>query len=334
MVDAAEYTEVVPLGNERGRAASLVSDDAHDAGPGPLDLPSKGGVAQEAEVPDFAASIQYSNKDSHSGKRPVARPLHRLHRTRDARAAARRDLARRFAARRPATVAPRFAACPHRIAALRPSLPPPPPPSRPHPRAAAALLGFGSGPLRRAPRPRRRPGPPSNIRRRKTAAQIAEVEKDIGMHAEIPCLMVSQAAPWRIAWDVSLALFLFYIGIFLPLDLAYEEPSGPGWKELDMMIDLFFWGDILLCFRTSYLDDHGFEIFAPGKVARCCRGRNRHARPPPRARARTHARTHARMACLFSHSLATHSLATHSLATHARARRCTPSHAARPASPA
>lgn len=70
------------------------------------------------------------------------------------------------------------------------------------------------------------------------------------------------------SWDCLIASALAYIFIMVPLELAYAEPSGSGWKWLGNVVDLIFWFDIILCFCTTYFDpESGVEIFDQRKVA-------------------------------------------------------------------
>ena len=69
-------------------------------------------------------------------------------------------------------------------------------------------------------------------------------------------------------WDFVTILTLFYLMFSLPLRLGFElAPSGFGlW--LERTVDLFFILDILINFRSHYVDVMGHEVKDPKMVAK------------------------------------------------------------------
>ena len=74
-------------------------------------------------------------------------------------------------------------------------------------------------------------------------------------------LMISINNPIRATWDVLIIFCLTYIFLIVPLEVAFDEPSSTGWKMLGIVVDLIFWVDIIICFRTTYFDVHGTGTF-------------------------------------------------------------------------
>lgn len=75
-------------------------------------------------------------------------------------------------------------------------------------------------------------------------------------------------AHWlRVTWDGIIVVSLLYIILILPLEFTYENPSGGGWDVLGKMVDIVFWSDILVCFRTTYVNNQGETIYDGVKIA-------------------------------------------------------------------
>ena len=74
-------------------------------------------------------------------------------------------------------------------------------------------------------------------------------------------------------WDFAQAFILLYVGFVVPFRVGLDEPMG-GWFIVDLLVDLYFWIDILLNFFTSYYDeDRGEEVFELAAIsARYTRG--------------------------------------------------------------
>jgi CRP-like cAMP-binding protein len=70
-------------------------------------------------------------------------------------------------------------------------------------------------------------------------------------------------------WDKSLALGAFYSIVFVPLQMVFPEIRSlyPGWKGVDILLDIVFTVDVCMKARTSYAD-HGYTITDPRKVLR------------------------------------------------------------------
>lgn len=57
--------------------------------------------------------------------------------------------------------------------------------------------------------------------------------------------------------------------LFVPLEVAFDNPmfESAGFIVINSLIDFIFFIDIIICFRTIYLDDKGQEIFDNKMIA-------------------------------------------------------------------
>eukprot|EP00939_MAST-03C_sp_MAST-3C-sp1_P003365 g3365.t1 len=95
------------------------------------------------------------------------------------------------------------------------------------------------------------------------SATIKDMEGD-----RRPFGMISINNPLRASWDGIIILCLVYIFFLVPMEVAFDEPSSIGWIILGNTVDLIFWVDIFICFRTTFVDGGGQEIWDPKKVAK------------------------------------------------------------------
>jgi len=83
--------------------------------------------------------------------------------------------------------------------------------------------------------------------------------------------MLSPHSPRRAVWNVVTMFLLIYIAILLPYRLSFEDEATGFMAYFEMFIDLFFIVDIMINFRTGYLEtglSGTKEILDPRKVAR------------------------------------------------------------------
>lgn len=87
-------------------------------------------------------------------------------------------------------------------------------------------------------------------------------------------LVISMNNTYRKGWDFAQAFILLYVGFVVPFRVGLDEPAMGGWFIVDLLVDLYFWIDILLNFFTSYYDeDRGEEVFELAAIsARYTRG--------------------------------------------------------------
>ena len=77
--------------------------------------------------------------------------------------------------------------------------------------------------------------------------------------------------PWRIKWDMYIIILAIYNSICLPLQIAFNPPflETDYISGFDNVIDVCFFLDIVLTFRTTYVHPMtGEEIFDLKKIAK------------------------------------------------------------------
>ena len=105
----------------------------------------------------------------------------------------------------------------------------------------------------------------TEIRRKKSERDFMHELKYLSSEEEEPFLVFDPNNPYRASWDICIMLCLLYIFLFTPLDLAFEEPSSLGWVVFAALVDLIFWADIFVCFRTAYFSPDG-ELITDTKL--------------------------------------------------------------------
>lgn len=85
---------------------------------------------------------------------------------------------------------------------------------------------------------------------------------------KVPFLMLRYFSTVRVAWDMVLAVLLLYLVIVLPFLFAFSEADEAGaFSIIGFFVDIVFLADIVMNFRTSYLNKEGVEIVAGWPVA-------------------------------------------------------------------
>jgi hypothetical protein len=86
----------------------------------------------------------------------------------------------------------------------------------------------------------------------------------------VPQYMLKGSGKFRQKWDMFIILLAIYNSISIPLSIAFEpkDMSTTGFQILDSCIDLIFLVDIIIAFRTTYIDTNvGKEIVDPVSIA-------------------------------------------------------------------
>lgn len=109
---------------------------------------------------------------------------------------------------------------------------------------------------------------PFRMRRRSSVGKAnnegeddAEGKGDNGTGAppvrQLPCLMIHPHSSKRIAWDMLLLTLLVYVSLTIPFRLGFDSPATGGWRLLETMTDFTFLTDVMMNFRTAYVDPDG-----------------------------------------------------------------------------
>ena len=63
--------------------------------------------------------------------------------------------------------------------------------------------------------------------------------------------VISPNSAFRSYWDLCQAVFLIYIALVVPWRIGFNQPTEPGefWFGFDLLIDIYFWIDLVLVRR-------------------------------------------------------------------------------------
>ena len=109
----------------------------------------------------------------------------------------------------------------------------------------------------------------TSMRRRQRSDLSLAQGDSIHVAAKHVPFMVRPGSRYRIWWDVTTAILLVYVAIAEPFVVVFapafaQESSYKGWE---WFMDSFFVSDVLLNFRTGYVDANGVEVLAPKECA-------------------------------------------------------------------
>ena len=84
---------------------------------------------------------------------------------------------------------------------------------------------------------------------------------------EPPWYIMKQSNPFRRGWDLTQSVILIYVAYVVPFRVGMQEPAVYLWFALDLVIDAYFWVDIVANFFTSYMNDEtGAEEYQMDKI--------------------------------------------------------------------
>ena len=108
--------------------------------------------------------------------------------------------------------------------------------------------------------------------RREDGRRLSVYPEGGGEGASIPTLnepkyfVISPYSVFRQVWDIIIASFVLYLTFKLPIQLAFDWESPSVMKVFDVFMDIFFYIDIILNFRTGFV--HGHElVMDPREIA-------------------------------------------------------------------
>jgi len=98
--------------------------------------------------------------------------------------------------------------------------------------------------------------------------RISVADDHSGSHGKCQSMMISPDSKFRTAWDFCIAIFVSYLLLKVPLAVFPGDMlDSSAWSTFDVFLDVFFWLDIILNFRTGYV--HGKHVVMdPTKVAK------------------------------------------------------------------
>ena len=81
-------------------------------------------------------------------------------------------------------------------------------------------------------------------------------------------LLVHHNAKWRMNWDLYVMLLAVYNCMSIPFEVAFDPEEPLGYKILNYVCDFSFAIDIILAFRTTYLNEYETEIIDQRQIAK------------------------------------------------------------------
>ena len=74
---------------------------------------------------------------------------------------------------------------------------------------------------------------------------------------------------FKMRWDLVIMIMSAYNCFIVPVDMAFEIAAfkKPLMTTMNHIIDFVFFIDILICFRTSYINEKGIEVTNPRDMA-------------------------------------------------------------------
>jgi len=85
---------------------------------------------------------------------------------------------------------------------------------------------------------------------------ISITQEDHHHHPKTGCnkYIIDPTGKFRTTWDIFISLFVMYLLIKVPLVLFPGDLLNKGfWKTFDVFLDVFFWTDLVLNFRTGFV---------------------------------------------------------------------------------
>ena len=101
-------------------------------------------------------------------------------------------------------------------------------------------------------------------------AEDAQISEEIVLAALQKQFMILPNGKFRSNWDVAQAVLLIYIAVTLPWRLGFDQPTDlwSFWFVVDLVIDVYFWADLVLNFRTAVYTWEGALEHRPLMVAK------------------------------------------------------------------
>ena len=93
-------------------------------------------------------------------------------------------------------------------------------------------------------------------------------EKFLKNKVQIPRGVLRHNDNYRLKWDMYVMLLAFWNCISIPFDVAFEPPDDTTYIIIEYIIDVCFFIDIIVAFRTTFVNPKGFEVVLPWAIAK------------------------------------------------------------------
>ena len=107
--------------------------------------------------------------------------------------------------------------------------------------------------------------PTSRAKKKVSPSRRPSMEEDTAPPQ--PCCIVDPSATWKGRWDLLIMVLILYSAVTVPVHIGFNSDSTGAMWLLEMMMSLLFMADLVLTFRTAYLDDSVW-VRDPGRIAR------------------------------------------------------------------
>ena len=89
-------------------------------------------------------------------------------------------------------------------------------------------------------------------------------------HEESNTFVVRPTDSIKLKWDIVVMVCAIFNCFTIPLKVAFEPPQleKPLFNTINFCVDLIFLFDMIINFRTTYIDSHGQEVTNPWSIAR------------------------------------------------------------------
>ena len=76
------------------------------------------------------------------------------------------------------------------------------------------------------------------------------------VEVSFPPTMLKAQGKYKLRWDIIIIIFSLYQAVVIPLDYFFRSDifNNPFFRTFDSLVDLFFVVDIIIRFRTTYID--------------------------------------------------------------------------------
>ena len=96
----------------------------------------------------------------------------------------------------------------------------------------------------------------SKLKKRRRMSVTDEEAEEMTHDSQTFALVFDPYAPWRIRWNLFLLVVIGYVMVVVPFEISFVSHVPPtqvdGLWVANLVVDLFFLGDMVLTFNTAY----------------------------------------------------------------------------------
>ena len=81
--------------------------------------------------------------------------------------------------------------------------------------------------------------------------------------------VISPYLPWKLRWDMFIGALIVFSVIVVPYRLGFDVPPSHSADIQDLVVDMFFWLDLTLAFRSAFVDsENDILVTVPSEIAK------------------------------------------------------------------